>query len=111
LERTLYGDDASSVRLTSIPSYFRLHNAYPNPFNPSVTIPYDLPEVSDTKIAIYNVLGQRVSTVVDQSMQAGHHSIVWNGVSASGQPVSSGVYFVQMEAPGFIKTQKIVMLK
>jgi len=111
LERTLYGDDASSVRLTSIPSYFRLHNAYPNPFNPSVTIPFDLPEVSDTKIAIYNVLGQRVSTVVDQSMQAGHHSIVWNGVSASGQPVSSGVYFVQMEAPGFIKTQKIVMLK
>ncbi|MCB2211366.1 T9SS type A sorting domain-containing protein [bacterium] len=108
----LYGaGDAARVAAASIPTEFALHPAYPNPFNPSVTIPFALPKAADTKIAIYNTLGQRVAVVVDKTLQAGQHSVVWQGVSSSGQPVSSGVYFVQMQAPGFIKTQKIVMLK
>ncbi|HEX04924.1 MAG TPA: T9SS type A sorting domain-containing protein, partial [Bacteroidetes bacterium] len=102
---------SGNVSANVIPSSFALHAAYPNPFNPTVTIPFALPQTSDIKIAIYNTLGQRVVTLVNETMQPGAHQIVWEGVSTSGSQVASGIYFVQMEAPDFIKTQKILMLK
>jgi len=85
--------------------------AYPNPFNPTITVPFGLPRTAHVKIDVFNVLGQRVTTLVDNVHQAGYHKVVWNGWSELGLPVGSGVYFVKMEALGFLKTRKIVMIK
>ncbi|MCB2210484.1 T9SS type A sorting domain-containing protein [bacterium] len=93
-----------------LPTEFALQAAYPNPFNPSIMIPYDLPEDSHVEIAIYNVMGQKVETLVNTREKAGYHHIVWNS-GANGKLLASGVYFVQMKAADFIDTQKIVMLK
>ncbi len=94
-----------------LPTEFALEPAYPNPFNPSVTVPYALPKTADVQLTVYNVLGQRVVQLVNRKMNAGYHQVIWDGRSQAGLPVASGVYFVTMEAGSYIKTQKIVMVK
>ena len=94
-----------------LPNHYSLGNAYPNPFNPTTTVPYALPKDGRVKLAIYNILGQHVATLLNESQRAGYHRVVWNGRSESGMVVGSGVYFVKMEAAGFLKTRKIVMIK
>lgn len=96
---------------TPIPIVTELGESYPNPFNPTITIPFSLPERFDVKIRIYNMLGQQVATLVNRPMQAGHHTMMWDGRSDAGSMVASGVYFVRMDAPNFVQTRKIVMLK
>jgi len=78
----------------------------PNPFNPSTTISYSIPEQSDVRIEIYNIIGQRVATLLDGNKQAGYHSIVWQ---ADNHP--SGVYFARLEAGGRAENVKMVLLK
>jgi len=94
----------------ALPKEFALHACYPNPFNPTVSVPFSVPNVSDVKIQVFNVLGQRVETLIDRKINAGNHRILWNGTS-NGMLVSSGIYFVRMEADGFIKSRKIVLMK
>lgn len=94
-----------------LPQKFDLKPSYPNPFNPSTTIPFDVPKTSKVKLQVYNVLGQRVATLVDRPMQAGYHRVIWNSSATSNMSVASGVYFIRMEAPDFVKSQKIVLIK
>ncbi|MDP8205099.1 MAG: T9SS type A sorting domain-containing protein [Candidatus Electryonea clarkiae] len=94
-----------------IPNDFQLSAAYPNPFNPTVNIPFGLPKKANVNIAVYNILGQHVANLIDRQLMSGYHTAVWEGVSKEGIPVSSGIYFVKMEAGGFVKTNKIVLLK
>ena len=81
-------------------------NIYPNPFNPSTTIEYDLPRSSSIAIVVYNALGEEVSRLVDGFEHSGHHNVVWSPRNAS-----SGVYFCRMSSESFAKTEKIVLLK
>ncbi|MFH0881764.1 MAG: T9SS type A sorting domain-containing protein [bacterium] len=83
----------------------------PHPGPPVVTIPFSLPENSPVRLEIYNILGQRVITLVDQQMRAGYHKRMWKGVNESGVELSSGVYFVKMRAGKFQAQRKIVLLK
>jgi len=106
MQEALSVDESAMIPIDS-----KLGTAYPNPFNPSVTIPFALKKTQDVKIAIYNVLGQRVIELIDESRIAGHHSVVWNGVSDNGLHVSSGIYFILMQTTDGIDTRKIVMLK
>ena len=94
-----------------IPKDFFLHENYTNTFNPTTTLRFDLPEVSDITLTIYNMLGQQVKTFNMQSIPAGYHSIIWNATNDIGDPVSAGVYLYQLQTKGFVKTQKIVLLK
>ncbi|HEX9935240.1 MAG TPA: DUF362 domain-containing protein [bacterium] len=71
---------------------FRLHANYPNPFNPSTTIPYELVEPAFVEMAVYNVQGQRIATLVSQRQDKGYHSVSWNGLSTDGKPAPSGMY-------------------
>ncbi|MFC2170720.1 T9SS type A sorting domain-containing protein [Calditrichota bacterium] len=103
--------ESTDERYEMIPSKFEILSIYPNPFNPVVTIPYALPNSSDVKITIYNLLGQRVTTLIDKKVQAGYHNVLWDSRSRTGVPVASGIYFVKMEAGKFNKTKKIVLLK
>ena len=94
-----------------LPMTYALEQNYPNPFNPITFIRYSLPEVTDVKIVVYNVLGQKVATLVDQSMSAGYHNISWSGLNQGGAPVSSGVYLYRIETENFTDVKKLMFLK
>jgi hypothetical protein len=91
---------------TSVPSEFRLDQAYPNPFNPSATIPFALRETTRARLVVYNVLGQQVALLVDGMVQAGEHRVLFDA-----RNLASGVYFYRLEAGDFVQTRKMVMLK
>ncbi|MCG8607232.1 T9SS type A sorting domain-containing protein [bacterium] len=96
---------------SSVPSRYSLAQNYPNPFNPETTIIYELPRTTAINIAIYNVLGQRVVTLVEGVQRAGQHSVFWNGTDANGVSVSGGVYFYQLKTEDFTKSLKMILLK
>jgi hypothetical protein len=88
-----------------VPSVFAVHEGYPNPFNPSTTIKYDLPEPSHVSLVIYDVLGRKVVELVNSVKEAGYHSATWNAGN-----VASGVYFARFtatDANGSVKLTKV----
>jgi len=89
----------------------RLHGNYPNPFNPSTTIAFEVALAGHISIEIYNVKGQRVRALVDDMYDVGRHSVVWNGVSDDGRNVGSGVYFYRMVSGGNVSVRKMVLMK
>ena len=93
------------------PVEFALHENYPNPFNPSTTLRFDLPEVSNISLTIYNMLGQKIRTYDMQSAAAGYHTLKWNATNDYGDPVGAGVYLYQLQSKDFVKTRKMVLLK
>ncbi|HMN18821.1 MAG TPA: 5'-nucleotidase C-terminal domain-containing protein [Ignavibacteriaceae bacterium] len=95
-----------SIDNGTIPGEFRLEQNYPNPFNPSTTINYDLPKQSSVTLKIYNVTGEEVATLVNQDQEAGRYRIRWE-VSR----LSSGIYFYQLIAGGFVETKKMVLIR
>jgi len=102
--------------IENIPTVTELQGNYPNPFNPSTNIKFSLKAESKVSLDIYNIRGQRVKTLVDDEMQAGYHSVVWNGTDQSGKHVSSGVYFTKFgtaeEDNGkYTSVKKIILLK
>jgi hypothetical protein len=94
-----------------VPLEFALHENYPNPFNPTTTLRFDLPEVSNLTLTIYNMLGQKVKTFNMQSTPAGYHTITWDATNDFGQQVGAGVYLYQLHTKDFVKTRKMVLLK
>ncbi|MCL4548571.1 MAG: discoidin domain-containing protein, partial [Bacteroidetes bacterium] len=96
---------------TELPFSFKLSNNYPNPFNPSTTINYEIPRASNVRIEIFNSLGQLVKVLTDSFHQAGKYSSIWNGDDSSGSLVASGVYFYRMSAEGFTLVKKMVLMK
>jgi len=92
--------------LSGMPSHYSLRGNYPNPFNASTIIKYDLPVFSDVRIDIFDMLGRKVETWIDESQPAGYHQIVWDG---SGQ--SSGVYFYKIQAGEYSQTRRMLLLK
>tara|TARA_B100000902_G_scaffold374535_1_gene403605 strand:+ start:679 stop:945 length:267 start_codon:yes stop_codon:yes gene_type:complete len=88
-----------------------MHPNYPNPFNPITNIRYDLPTVSMVSIEIYNILGQRVRTLLNKTQMAGHHYIQWNGKDQYDKNMPSGVYLVKFKANNFNHQRKIMLIK
>ncbi len=103
--------DYLSIAAEGVPLEFALHENYPNPFNPTTTLRFDLPEVSSITLTIYNMLGQRVRTFNMNDTPAGYHSIKWNATNDLGQQVGAGVYLYQLQTKDFVKTRKMVLLK
>jgi len=96
---------------TEIPSVNKLSQNFPNPFNPSTMIKFDLKEKGPVTLKVYNVAGQLVRTLVDDVRDAAAHSIVWDGRNNIGSKVASGIYFYKMETNGFSETRKMVLLR
>ena len=94
-----------------IPSEFALHDNYPNPFNPTTVIRFDIPMETKVRLVVYNMLGQKVKTLEQSTLSPGYHSIVWNGTNDQGLRVSAGMYFYQVQTNEFVKTKKMVLLK
>ncbi|MBL7066630.1 MAG: right-handed parallel beta-helix repeat-containing protein [Candidatus Marinimicrobia bacterium] len=94
-----------------IPDSYTLGHNYPNPFNPTTIIPYQLPEDTHTRITIYNLLGQEVRVLVDEFQLAAYHSAIWNGNDKFGKAVPSGVYLYRIDTPNFHKSSKLLLIK
>jgi len=88
-----------------------LHPNYPNPFNPTTTIRYELPDAADVRIEVFNAQGERVRVLVDRHQTAGQHTVSWDGRNSVGQTVATGVYFYRLRAGEFNRTRKMQLLK
>ncbi len=93
------------------PSTFSILSVHPNPFNPSTTISYTLPVSKKTRIAIYDITGRKVRTLVSGVLPAGSHSVMWDGMDDRGMTVSSGVYLPRLEYGREIRTTKMLLMK
>jgi photosystem II stability/assembly factor-like uncharacterized protein len=102
--------DAVTVNLTASSQPQLLQNS-PNPFNPSTTIKFYIPNISDVTIKIYDILGREVNTLINQQTTAGYHNVYWNGKNNRGEDVSSGVYLYRLTAGSFSETKKMNLLK
>jgi hypothetical protein len=95
----------------SAPTEFSLQQNYPNPFNPITNIRYDIAESGDTRLVIYNMLGQEVRTLVNGNQDVGRYEVTWNGLDNAGEPVATGIYIYHMKAAGYSKTIKMAYIK
>jgi hypothetical protein len=107
VECTLTVTDVTGIDdFNVLPTAFELEQNYPNPFNPTTSLKYALPEESQVSINIYDILGRRVATLVDEKQQAGYYDITWNATEKT-----SGIYFARLETDVFTKSIKMILLK
>jgi len=100
-----------SVAFASLPDRVSLGQNFPNPFNPETVIPFALPESGAARVSIYNLVGQEIAVLVDDHMDAGRHTVRWNGRDDLGRAASTGIYFVRMIAGSDLAVSKIVLMK
>jgi flagellar hook assembly protein FlgD len=84
---------------------------YPNPFNASTLIEYVVPSPSHVNIEVFNILGRKIRTLIDESKPAGEYRIRWDGNNSQGQAVSTGIYFYRCRAGSFVETKKMILMK
>jgi len=95
---------------SNIPSGYRLFQNYPNPFNPTTRIIFQIPKESQIHLVIYDILGQKIRTLVDQHFEVGTFSAEWDGRNDAGIGVAAGIYFYQLRTKDFIETRKMILL-
>ncbi len=88
-----------------------LFSAYPNPFNPSTTLSFNIQEAGDVSLEIFNQKGQKVRGLINQTMPAGRHQMVWNGADDNGSTVASGLYFYRLKSGKYSSTRKMILMK
>jgi hypothetical protein len=114
--KIIAGDEAEveatiSEVLSLIPEILSISGNYPNPFNPSTTIRYELPGPSNVKMTIVNLKGQQITELISGWKEMGRHEVIWNGKSDDGSSISSGIYFVIINDGISFKSHKIMFLK
>ncbi len=106
------GTGVTSVKEeTIVPTNFYMSQNYPNPFNPTTNIRFGIPEASNVKVVIYNMLGQQIKVLVNNSFAAGTYNLTWDGTNDMGVKVAGGAYIYRISAGNFISTKKMVLLK
>ena len=98
-------------KLNPIPATFALKDNYPNPFNPTTTIRYDLPTSALVNIVIYDITGREVARPLSSMQNPGYHSVIWNSKNFNGESVAAGIYFYQIQTKEFVQTKKMLLLK
>ncbi|GAB4369680.1 MAG: hypothetical protein Kow0042_11540 [Calditrichia bacterium] len=96
---------------SQIPAHFTLEQNWPNPFNPATTISYSIPRAAKVELAIFNILGQRVKTLVNARQDPAFYKVQWDGTNDLGIPVSSGVYIYKLRAGNQIAIKKLILLR
>ena len=95
-----------------IPDVTELGKNFPNPFNPTTTISFSIPQTSQfVKLAIYNLKGQKVTTLIGEVLPVGRHSVAWDGKDENGNRVSPGIYFYKMDTNNYSQTKKMILMK
>jgi hypothetical protein len=93
------------------PKEYKLYENFPNPFNPSTKIAFELPKASHVKLVIYDITGREVAQVGDADYPAGYNELTWNGLNKNGNMVSSGAYFYRINTDSWSKVKKMMVLK
>jgi hypothetical protein len=106
LELTVISASAPQPVPGGIPAAFALHQNYPNPFNPTTTIRYDLPREGQTRLAVYNLLGEKVAELVNERQAAGRYEVRFDAAA-----LPSGMYFYRLESGSFVKSAKMIVMK
>jgi len=101
----------SLLDVNGLPENYTLHQNFPNPFNPTTTLRYDLPEDAMTTITVYDMMGRLVQTLVSGNKSAGYHSLKWDATNKYGSPVSAGVYIYSIQAGNHRDIKKMILLK
>ena len=101
----------TSAAIKLVPGVFALHQNYPNPFNPITEIRFDIPEVSNVNISVFNLMGQKVKTLTNEKILPGYHIVKWNGTNDMGVPVSTGMYFYTIQTNTHNAMRKMLFLK
>ena len=101
----------SEIDLPVLPSEYELSQNYPNPFNPRTRIDFALPTASFVTLDVFNILGQRVKTLVNGQLSAGKKAVIWDGTNEDGEEVSSGVYFYRIKAEEFVDSKKMMLIR
>ena len=94
-----------------MPKKTSLSENYPNPFNPSTKIKYELSQAGMVSIIVYDLKGAEVTTLVNEHQESDYYNILWNGLNSNGQAIASGRYIIKMTAPGFSETITTTLLK
>ena len=102
---------SNSQEIKMIPGQFALQQNFPNPFNPSTEIRFDLPEGGHVELSVFNMAGQKVRTLSSEIMQPGYHAIIWDGTNNFGSKVATGMYFYAISTAQFNDTKKMLFLK
>jgi len=95
-----------SAKKTNIPNRYDLSQNYPNPFNPSTTIEFDLPKTSEVSLKVFNILGEKVATLLSGSLLSGSHSVEWDASN-----LASGVYLYRLQAGTYVEIRKMVLMR
>ena len=104
-------EEETSVSEDFLPAKFAVYENYPNPFNPATQISFDLTEQSATEVTVWNLLGQKVSTLFAGDLSAGHHTVTFDGHNTNGSLLPSGVYIYRVESGSNVSTKKMMLLK
>jgi len=107
----LYEYEDSSIEEDLISAAVNTLSNYPNPFNPTTTISYNLNTESEVRIEIFNIKGQKINTLIDEEVSAGNHTLEWDGKDSSDRSVSSGIYFYKLRSNDFTITNKMLLMK
>ncbi len=95
----------------ALPCNYYLKQNHPNPFNPATIIEYNVPVKSHVKIDIFNILGMKIQTLVNETQTTGEYQIFWDGKDYKDNDVATGIYFYRLQAGNFIDTKKMILLK
>jgi len=104
-------ETAVEHHVMTVPYSFRLEQNYPNPFNPNTKIHYGLEHSSNVEMVVYDVLGNRVRTLISDRISAGQHSVTWYGEDDKGRTVSAGIYFCRLQSDDMVSTIKMLMVQ
>jgi len=103
--------DITNASLRALPTVYSLSKNFPNPFNPTTTIEYQIPASGSVDMIIYNMTGQKVRTLVNEAKSAGFYKVVWDGKNDMGESVASGLYFYKLVSGNFNKIEKMTLVK
>jgi Secretion system C-terminal sorting domain len=108
-----FGPDVSAEEMVELISQIPITfiKNYPNPFNPTTTISFEITEVGKTQIEVFNAKGQKVRTLLNENLEIGLHSVEWKGNDSNNKRVASGIYFYRISVNGQQKIKKMIMLK
>jgi len=107
----LHGPISATPIESAFPAEFRLYPNYPNPFNPVTTISYDLPEEGYVELTVYNMRGEKVTTLLKNNQAAGSYKLNWDGTDRNGGIVSSGLYILRIASGSYSRTSKMVFIR
>lgn len=101
----------TSVEIESIPLQYKLFNNYPNPFNPSTRIAFEIPQAENVTLKIFNISGELIRTLTEEHLSAGRHEKVWDGKDNAGNEVSSGIYLYRLNAGFYDRSARMILMK